>query len=77
MQIIARKKTHRLLATNGFPPESLKPLRGIRVLGSERKFGQYKLTNGSVKRFKNFRELIYFSNSIVGTPTYIILERDG
>ena len=78
MQIIARKKTHRLLATNGFPPESLKPLAGIRVLGSERKLGQYKLTNGSTRRFKNFRELALFNDSSsAGTPRFIILRRNG
>lgn len=66
MQIIAKKLTHRKLATNSVPPSELETIHAVRTLGEERKQGQYKLVdNDQVKYFSNFKELKFYSNRVL------------
>lgn len=63
MKIIARKLKNRKLATNSVPISELETIYAVRVLGEERKFGQYKIVNGEqIQYFKNFDELKFYSN---------------
>lgn len=77
IQIIAKKLKHRLLATSSFPPSELKHVTATRVLGEERKLGQYKLTDGDkITRFNSFKELQFYSNLVLrNQPRFMEITR--
>ena len=66
------------LQTSGVPASQLIPMIATRILGKERQRGQYKLKNGKVKYFRNFKSLQHEAVNLAIHRQYkhIVLVRD-
>lgn len=76
--LIARKPSQFLKARPSIASKKLPPIKAIRILGEERKFGQYKVArNGKTRYFKNFYDLrAYIETVLFGNYNHIIIEKD-
>ena len=78
-KITVKKRANRLLNSKyGVPADQLTKITAIRVIGNERKLGQYKLIDGSkTKRFNNFKELRFYNNLVLRNQhKFITIIRD-
>ena len=79
LRVASVKKTNnRKLQTSGVPASQLVPITATRVVGEERQRGQYKLENGNVQYFRNFKSLQHqaVNLAIHRKHRYIMLVRD-
>ncbi len=75
--VLVRKTDSRKLALNSVPASQLTAITATRVLGNDRKLGQYKLENGELVRFRNFKALRLYSNLVLRDKRkHVILVRD-
>lgn len=76
LRVVSAKKPGIKLALNSVPASQLTPVVATRVLGKERELGQYKLENGELLRFQNFKSLRFYSNLVLRNKhKHIILVR--